>query len=175
MLNPIDRSEIKKAARYMTSVGGLAKDKTQDTSQTPSTPSQLAMEYVLKPYREHILLADIAEYANVTTGYISKALHRETGKTFPELLNDVRIAEAKPLLHNCTFKIRDFALQTGFEDPAHFARVFRRATVMTANKYRISTIFESSEAEGYGVTGCASDQHNKRNVHDIKRRPKTAS
>ena len=111
----------------------------QGTGQALSEPVQRAIEYIQEHYREHIHLPDVAEYAGVPTTYISKLLHLETGKTFPELLNSARIAEARQLLRNNNIKIQEVALQTGFEDPAHFARAFKRTTGVTANRYRIGT------------------------------------
>ena len=95
-----------------------------------------ALEYIDKNYHRKLYLSDVAENSYVSQWYLSKLLHRETGKSFPELLNSVRIEKARKLLEDPDLRIGDIADKVGFSDAAHFARAFRRETGMSANEYR---------------------------------------
>lgn len=78
----------------------------------------------------------MADHVYVSQWYLSKLLHRETGKSFPDLVNGIRIREAKKLLQDPHLRISDVSEQIGFMDPAHFSRAFKRETGMSAGEYR---------------------------------------
>ena len=64
--------------------------------------------------------------------------HRYTGKNFSEVLNGCRIEAAKKLLAEPGLRIADIAEEVGFADTAHFSRVFKKLTGVSANEYRNS-------------------------------------
>lgn len=95
-----------------------------------------ALEYIEEHYREKIHLRSVADHVYVSQWYLSKLLHRETGKSFPDLVNGIRIREAKKLLQDPHLRISDVSERIGFMDPAHFSRAFKRETGMSAGEYR---------------------------------------
>ncbi len=78
----------------------------------------------------------MAEKTYVSQWHLSKLLNKETGQTFSEILNGVRIEKAKELLKNSSLRIGDIAEDVGFVDLAHFSRVFKKVCGMSANEYR---------------------------------------
>ena len=52
------------------------------------------------------------------------------------MLNAVRIDAAKRLLRDPSLKIGEIGEKVGYVDTAHFARVFKKLTGMSANEYR---------------------------------------
>ena len=120
------------------------------TAPAPSSPAagatvRIALEYIQAHYMEKVYLADAAEHAYVSQWYLSKMLHKTTGKSFPDLLNSVRVREAKKLLQDPDLRVSEVAARVGFADPAHFARAFKRETGMSANEYRKRGITEGLE------------------------------
>ena len=95
-----------------------------------------AMEYIEANYYRKVTLKDVADHIYVSQWHLSKLLNRHTGKSFSDLLNTVRINEAKELLKNPALKVGDVADEVGFLDIAHFSRVFKKITGMSANEYR---------------------------------------
>ena len=59
-----------------------------------------------------------------------------TGKTFSDLLNGARMDRSKELLKDPALRICDVAEQVGFQDLAHFSRVFKKLEGMSAGEYR---------------------------------------
>lgn len=95
-----------------------------------------ALEYLEEHYAERLTLGELAEKMYVSQWHLSKLLNRHTKKNFNELLNETRICEAKKLLKDPSLRVGDVADMVGFFDIAHFSRVFKKYTGMSANEYR---------------------------------------
>lgn len=95
-----------------------------------------ALEYMRKNYRQKVTLTDVAEGVFVSQWHLSKLLNHHTGQSFSELLNHIRIEEAKKRLEDPALRVGDVAEQVGFTDVAHFSRVFKKITGISANEYR---------------------------------------
>lgn len=95
-----------------------------------------ALEYLDMHYAEKITLSDLADKMYVSQWHLSKLLNGYTKKSFNELLNEARIREAQWLLTDFSLRVGDIAEMVGFVDIAHFSRVFKKYTGMSANEYR---------------------------------------
>ena len=95
-----------------------------------------ALEYMEQNYREKFTLTELAEKMYVSQWHLSKLLNKHTKKSFSELLNEIRVKEAKELLKDPSLRVGDVAEMVGFLDIAHFSRVFKKYTNMSANEYR---------------------------------------
>lgn len=95
-----------------------------------------ALDYMHTNYRQKVTLTDVAENIYVSQWHLSKLLNRHTGQSFSELMNTIRVEEAKQLLADPALRIGDVAEQVGFLDMAHFSRVFKKLTGFSANEYR---------------------------------------
>lgn len=95
-----------------------------------------ALVYIEHNYRDRLKLADVADNVYVSQWHLSKLLNRFTGQNFSEILNNVRMEEAKKLLENPSLRIGDIAEEVGFLDMAHFSRVFKKQVGVSANEYR---------------------------------------
>lgn len=99
-----------------------------------------ALKYMEENYQQKITLADVAEKTYVSQWHLSKLLNGHTGKSFSELLNHIRIEEAKKLLRDPSLRIGDISEEVGFMDVAHFSKVFKKLEGISANEYRNSRI-----------------------------------
>lgn len=95
-----------------------------------------ALKYIEEHFSEKLKLSDVADKVFVSQWHLSKLLNRHTGQNFSEILNGVRIEKAKVLLENPALRIGDIAEEVGFLDMAHFSRVFKKQTGISANEYR---------------------------------------
>ncbi|MDD3794674.1 MAG: response regulator [Lachnospiraceae bacterium] len=95
-----------------------------------------AVTYIKEHYQEKLRLNDVADQIYVSQWHLSKLLNRHTGKNFSEILNGIRIEKAKELLHDPSRRIGDVAEAVGFQDLAHFSRVFKNHEGISANEYR---------------------------------------
>lgn len=95
-----------------------------------------ALSYIRENYQQKLKLADVAEKVYVSQWHLSKLLNRYEGQSFSDILNNVRIEKAKELLKDPALRIGDIAEHVGFLDMAHFSRVFKKQTGVSANEYR---------------------------------------
>lgn len=99
-----------------------------------------AIKYMEENYYMKLKLCDVAEKSFISQWHLSKILNRDTGQNFSEILNGIRIAKAKELLKDPSFRIGDVAEEVGFLDIAHFSRVFKKLSGVSANEYRNSIL-----------------------------------
>ena len=67
---------------------------------------------------------------------IGKAIKEETGKTFNELRQDLRLSRAADLLRQTDTPLQRIAMDLGYSDVSHFYRNFKSRYGMTPNQYR---------------------------------------
>lgn len=95
-----------------------------------------ALAFIQANYNRKITLKEVADNIYVSQWHLSKLLNRHLGQSFSEILNTTRIQAAKELLKNPALRIGDVAEKVGFLDLAHFSRVFKKVTGISANEYR---------------------------------------
>ena len=97
---------------------------------------QRALGHIRMHFGEHITLDEVARAVHLSPSYFSRIFKQETGKTFSEYLQDVRIEQAKNYLRRWDCPMADIAEQTGFFDQSHFIKAFKQATGVTPGFYR---------------------------------------
>lgn len=99
-----------------------------------------AINYIESNYNEKLTLSEVAVKTYVSQWHLSKLLNRHTGKSFSEILNNIRINKAKELLCNPKLRIGDIGESVGFMDIAHFSKVFKKIAGVSAIEYRNSLV-----------------------------------
>ena len=90
-----------------------------------------------KLYHEHnFSRADLAREVGTSENTLSRVINRAFGKSFPRLLNEFRVEDAKRMLHDPSIPIQVLAFEVGFNSLASFNRVFREVTGQTPSNYR---------------------------------------
>ena len=77
----------------------------------------------------------LAEISGMSLRSLQRRLS-ETGTSYSELLEQVRIEKSMEMLENFESKIIDVAYSMGYSDPSHFSRAFRRVTGFSPRIYR---------------------------------------
>lgn len=140
LLKPSKMEEIREALAAMTE--RLGREQTDgERSEREHAGSFLvrqALAYMEEHRAEKLTLQDVADACYVSQWHLSKLLNRYTEKSFYDILNSLRIEEAKRLLADPSLRIGEVGEMVGYADPAHFARVFKKLVGMSANEYRNS-------------------------------------
>lgn len=94
----------------------------------------------LRYIEEHYALASLEEFAlseSRPMAEISRAIHRETGSTFKELLQKKRFQEAVAMLQNTSIPVADVAFAVGYSNTSYFHRRFREIYGMSPRDCRL--------------------------------------
>lgn len=118
-------------------ISGQPKEKAGEAkTEAGSFLVNKALEYMHKNYQHKVTLTDVADGIFVSQWHLSKLLNHHTGQSFSELMNHIRVEEAKRLLEDPSLRVGDVADMVGFMDMAHFSRVFKKVTGISANEFR---------------------------------------
>ena len=140
LLKPSKLDEILEALSAMTErLRTLPAHDAEDSTDSLQAGHYLvrrALAYMQQHYAEKLTLSELADACYVSQWHLSKLLNRYAGKSVNDILNTLRIEEAKRLLADPSLKIGDIGETVGYADPAYFAKVFKKLTDMSANEYR---------------------------------------
>lgn len=140
LLKPSKLDEIKEALSAMTdrlrALPAETAEENSDSQQAGHYLVRRAFAYMQQHFTEKLTLSEVADACYVSQWHLSKLLNRYAGKSFNDILNSLRVEEAKRLLADPSLRIGDIGEMVGYADPAHFAKVFKKLTDMSANEYR---------------------------------------
>lgn len=91
--------------------------------------------YIQSNYQT-VTLSDVANHFHLTEPYISKYIKSKSGKTFVNVVSDIRMKKAKTLLKNGTMTVEKVAMSVGYPNVEHFNRVFKKRFNQTPTQYR---------------------------------------
>ncbi len=95
--------------------------------------------YVRQHFTADITAQTLCREFSCSRSYLSHAFKRETGKSIPEYLTDVRLAYAKRLLRYSAMNVTQIAFSTGFEDSNYFSTVFKKHEGLSPLSFRKKT------------------------------------
>ncbi|MBQ7968565.1 MAG: helix-turn-helix domain-containing protein [Clostridia bacterium] len=93
------------------------------------------LRYIENNYKSGSL-AELAEELHYDFTWLSREIKERIGKTYTELVQEKRLAQAKYLLKNTKMKIIDIANETGYDNISYFHRLFRKQFGVSPKKYR---------------------------------------
>ena len=94
------------------------------------------LDYIAASLDENISLAQLAAIAGMSQHYFSELFKRSTGHSPHNYVLMQRIERAKQQLQDPKRSIIDAGLDAGFQNPSHFARMFRKIEGTTPSIYR---------------------------------------
>jgi AraC-like DNA-binding protein len=131
-------------------------DPSHDEFQPIDTDAVNMLRLLLPSYLDE-RVPNIAEVAEIV-GTSVRTLQRElaaVGLTYSGLIDQVRFGRAVSLLRAANAKIIDVAFATGYANPAHFTRAFRRIAGVTPREFRESR----TRAEIHAPSTDRADRH----------------
>jgi AraC-like DNA-binding protein len=95
-----------------------------------------AIAYMERHCCERIGRDDVARAAGLSGSHFSSLIRRESGVTFTDLLNRMRVDRAAELLSQTDRPLSLIALAAGFADQSYFTKVFKRYRKVAPLQYR---------------------------------------
>ena len=96
----------------------------EKTENAVSSLSERIVAYI-NSHPESVTLKDIADHFSYHPNYISSLLHKELGKTFSEIVLDIRMDRAAILLKGTTLSIEEISAMLGYSNTSNFYKAFR--------------------------------------------------
>lgn len=85
--------------------------------------------------QQKIMLAEVADAAFVSAGYLSSLFKRIVGMSVVDYINECKVEEAKRLMNGGMGRINEIALTLGFENIYYFSKVFKRVVGMPPTQF----------------------------------------
>lgn len=101
-------------------------------------------EYILKHYLAEINLNEAAKVANMHVSAFCKYFKKRYGKTFIQVVNEIRISQACRSLLNDDINVAQACYQSGFNNLSNFTKTFRKVTGLTPKEYQKTMAKKSS-------------------------------
>jgi AraC-like DNA-binding protein len=114
----------------------LAQPAQQNSKNAAAFITQRYMNALSEFIYEKKTVQEFSEYLSVSPNHLHKCVKATLGKSAHELLEDMRILEAKVLLKQTAISIGEIAFKLGRFDPSDFSRFFKSKTNITPRQYR---------------------------------------
>lgn len=94
------------------------------------------VNYILAKYYKEISIEHIANKYGINPKYLGRLFKTQTGESFNNYLNNIRIHHAAQLLAGTKAQIIEVALECGYNNVTYFNRVFKNLKGITPSEYR---------------------------------------
>ncbi len=103
----------------------------------PGNRLKRVLNYIADNLETNIRLSKLAAIADMSPHYFSELFKQSTGRSPHNYLLLQRIERAKQRLRDPKHSIIDVGLEAGFQNPSHFARIFRKIEGTTPSRFRM--------------------------------------
>lgn len=98
-----------------------------------------AVHFISKNFHNDITVEDIADFCNISRGYLCKILKKHTGQSPQQLLMNYRMSKAAQLLQLTDLSIGDIGQAVGYANQLHFSRAFKTIYSVSPSQWRKNT------------------------------------
>ncbi len=127
-------SELKAwMGRFLDTLGGFLCHINKGVARTDILE---ALNYIEENYSRDLTLHELAKHINISKSHLSYLFRKETGETFSDYLNKVRIEKAQELLLSRKYKINEVSEMVGFNNTGYFSKVFKKSTGTSPFDYK---------------------------------------
>ena len=132
LAKPISLHEVKATLQsvYMSLSG-----QTEGASGQSDGIEQI-LDYLRKNIDASPSLGEVADRFHLSHPYFSEMFKRETGKSFVQYKNELRMERAKKLLVETKAPVSEISLFCGFANAAYFCAMFKQLNDITPQQYR---------------------------------------
>ena len=113
----------------------LAHTEKISPSQLDETVIWQVLRYIEAHYTDGSF-AQLCETLHYEPSWLSRQIKKKTGKTYTQLVQDKRMAQAAFLLKSTTWNVDAIALEVGYENFSYFHRIFTKTFEKSPKHYR---------------------------------------
>jgi len=123
----------------------LARGQRVGSGRLPPHKLSASTDYMLEHLSEDITLEQLASLVGLSTYHFCRAFKESVGATPYQWLITRRMERAQCLLSSNAMSVIDVALETGFNNPSHFATSFRKTVGMSPTAFQRSVLGRRDE------------------------------
>lgn len=86
-------------------------------------------------FNQDLTLDDVSKELYISPQYLSRLYKNETGENFIERLTSVRIENAKRLMKESKYSIKEICFMSGYCDPNYFSKLFKKHEGISPSDY----------------------------------------
>jgi AraC-like DNA-binding protein len=110
----------------------------QRETRSVQTTLHALFETIWSRLTTSISLESLAAEAGYTANYLNDLTRTHTGRALGKWITDMRMARARVALEQTELPVAEVGAACGYDDPAYFSRVFRRAHGVPPQTWRIA-------------------------------------
>ncbi|WP_130838622.1 response regulator [Lachnoclostridium sp. Marseille-P6806] len=130
---------VQEISEYLIKVFGLlANQVNRSADDRYNAIVESVIGYIKKNYSLDLSLDLVADHFHMSRTYMSRLLKKYSGRTFLNLLVDIRMNEARKLVVENKYKLYEIAEKVGYKDFSYFIQSFKKYYGVTPNEYRKS-------------------------------------
>lgn len=132
LLKPVD------AVEFISTIEEAMQQVRQQSKSSYSPVMKKIIEIIkVNISNDDFALSDLASKLLLSEGHITKLIKKEMGKTFVDLITDMRIEHAKYLINNSkiNYKMYEIAKECGFKNQYYFSQVFKKMVGISPKQY----------------------------------------
>lgn len=93
------------------------------------------MNYLVHTHQT-VTLETLSNEFHIEKNYLSKLIHKQSGKSFKAIVTDIRMEKAAQLLTKDFIKISQISEILGYNDNSYFMKAFKKYYSCTPSEYR---------------------------------------
>lgn len=87
-------------------------------------------------YNQGLNLDDVSRELHISPHYLSRLYKSETGENFIDRLTSVRIENAKKLMRENRYSVKEVCYMSGYSDPNYFSKLFKKHVGVSPTDYQ---------------------------------------
>lgn len=95
-----------------------------------------ALDYIDSNYHDSLTVDGVSGKLGISKCYFCFLFKKDTGKTFTQVVNEIRIEKSKGLLLNTDRSILDIAVSVGYNNQNYYNMLFKKLNGITPHQFR---------------------------------------
>ncbi len=95
-----------------------------------------AIRYLETHYNAQPTIKEVARQLRSSSMYVGQRFIKDTGRSFHDYLNEIRLAHARELLASTVLKVGEVSRQVGIGSAQYFSNLFHESVGVTPNEFR---------------------------------------
>jgi len=114
----------------------LAPERDENTAPEHERHYEKALWYMQGAYARNVTVQEIADFVGLSRSQLFRVFEKNCGQSPKQVLQQMRLEQARVLLKNSELSVEQVAFSTGFHSAAQLSAAFRERFCMSPREYR---------------------------------------